>query len=728
MATITIQTRDGSNPQNKLKLYVCVHPEDYREHFSRVASEIWDARDVALCHESQPLADTPDDDFFTDLQEIRLAVVIVTERFLSEPGSARDVILPYFIAHNVPVLPLVRGTISDGLFEKVLGDRQYLSSHTEDDTALPYAYKLRRFLQTVLPDDDLAAQIRNAFRGHVFISYRKVDRAHARRLIDTIRDNPACRDAAIWYDEFLTPGEDFNEEIADAIKSCDLFAMAITPNTLRDQNYIIHTEYPYAKAHGKRVLPVECVPVDRTRLAEHFKDIPECVNRDDAPALTRALTDAFAQNANTDNDPRRDYLIGLAHLYGIGAEPNTERAFARIASAARAGLTEAHIKLAELHQNGDGIPVNREAAIKVLGTLLMRLKHAHEKSGKPADAIAYAKALARMAEMLCEQKKYDDALQYAKDARKIANDLSLKKISDNTYDALVAEYAMLCCEICFCQEKPGMGLIYFAETFFYSDWGTDDADFQRRWVTMWLLLTSHEQDKNQKSLAAANQMVSTAQILYDDSGSAYDKDQLLKCLLRAIHYQSSSEDTLALVQRALALADTMQLSYLSEGVQLQVAQAYVYGAACAQTVPEHSALIQKALDIALSHPHSIKAREHLCTAYYTQYAYFKNAGQCTQADLCLARAVALKRDIANETAIAADYEWLFKLEYMQLPEQMQSAASYLQFQLEKWEAAHKEHPESKAISKAYRARRRTWRWRWIVLPFVTRRAKKKNAE
>jgi hypothetical protein len=333
-----------------------------------------------------------------------------------------------------------------------------------------------------------------------------------------------------------------------------------------------------------------------------------------------------------------------------------------------------------------------------------------------------------MAEMLCEQKKYDDALQYAKDARKIANDLSLKKISDNTYDALVAEYAMLCCEIHFCKKETGRGLAYYAETFFYSDWGTDDADFRRRWITMWLLPASIMQNKSKNSAALAVQMSDTAQVLYDESGSAFDKEQLLKCLLYAIQYQESAEGRQPLLDRALALADTMQLSHLSEAVQLQVAQAYVYGAACAQTVPEHSALIQKALDIALSHPHSIKAREYASVVYFTKYAYFKNAGQCTQADLCLERAVALMRDIANETAIADDYESLFKLEYMQLPEHMQSAASYLQFQLEKWEAAHKEHPESKAIRKAYRARRRTWRWRWIVLPFVTRRAKKKNAE
>jgi hypothetical protein len=172
----------------------------------------------------------------------------------------------------------------------------------------------------------------------------------------------------------------------------------------------------------------------------------------------------------------------------------------------------------------------------------------------------------------------------------------------------------------------------------------------------------------------------------------------------------------------------MQLSPLSEGVQLQMAEAYVYGAACAQEQAEHDILTQKALDITNALSHSIKARECASTIYFTKYTYLKKVEQHAQADLCLEQAVTLMRDVARQSASVRDYKALFKLEYMQLPEQMQSAASYLQFQLEKWEAAHKEHPESKAIRKAYRARRRTWRWRWIVLPFVTRRAKKKNAE
>ena len=58
-----------------------------------------------------------------------------------------------------------------------------------------------------------------------------------------IHENQMFRDIAIWYDEFLVPGEDFNEAIAKAIENSDAFIIAVTPNLLEAGNYILTTEY-----------------------------------------------------------------------------------------------------------------------------------------------------------------------------------------------------------------------------------------------------------------------------------------------------------------------------------------------------------------------------------------------------------------------------------------------------------------------------------------------------
>ena len=74
-------------------------------------------------------------------------------------------------------------------------------------------------------------------------------------LMRLIHKDDFCRDVAIWYDEFLTPGESFNDVIADAMKKSDLFALTVTPDLVNEKNYVMTEEYPKARENGKKVLP-----------------------------------------------------------------------------------------------------------------------------------------------------------------------------------------------------------------------------------------------------------------------------------------------------------------------------------------------------------------------------------------------------------------------------------------------------------------------------------------
>ena len=83
-----------------------------------------------------------------------------------------------------------------------------------------------------------------------------------------------ARDWAIWYDEFLAPGERFDKQIEDAIASCGIFALAVTPIILEKGNYIETDEFSYAIGANKPIFPVEMVPTEEERLIdnEKFKD------------------------------------------------------------------------------------------------------------------------------------------------------------------------------------------------------------------------------------------------------------------------------------------------------------------------------------------------------------------------------------------------------------------------------------------------------------------------
>lgn len=58
----------------------------------------------------------------------------------------------------------------------------------------------------------------------------------------------------VWYDQSLTGGQKWWDEIISKIKQCDLFIFALTPKGLESQ--ACKLEYDYAYAINKRVLPV----------------------------------------------------------------------------------------------------------------------------------------------------------------------------------------------------------------------------------------------------------------------------------------------------------------------------------------------------------------------------------------------------------------------------------------------------------------------------------------
>ena len=46
------------------------------------------------------------------------------------------------------------------------------------------------------------------------------------------------KDAAIWFDDFLMPGEDFGKQIREMLKQADAMILSVTPNLLEKGNYV----------------------------------------------------------------------------------------------------------------------------------------------------------------------------------------------------------------------------------------------------------------------------------------------------------------------------------------------------------------------------------------------------------------------------------------------------------------------------------------------------------
>ena len=355
MVEFRYYTRGGSSPQGKPRVYFTAHPDDFR-FFDDICKEITDRQNCAIFYLDPDVKPEEVADFDLRLSQMQLFVVPVTTKLLLQPNRAMDVDVPLAMLHHIPVLPLMQEGGLDDLFGRRFGDLQYLDKYNTDPTAISYDEKLTKYLESVIVGDLLSAKVRTAFDAYIFLSYRKKDRWYAQELMKLIHKNPLCRDIAIWYDEFLTPGENFNDAIEAALKKSDLFALAVTPNLINEVNYILTIEYPMAKEHGKDILPVEMVLTERQTLSEQYKGIPSPVEKGDSAELERRLSELFKNVAVTkSDDPQHNFIIGLAYLSGIDVEVDHERAVELITGSAEAGCIEAVKKLVSMYQSGEGV-------------------------------------------------------------------------------------------------------------------------------------------------------------------------------------------------------------------------------------------------------------------------------------------------------------------------------------------------------------------------------------
>jgi len=361
------------------KVYFSCHKDDFKPYFKEISEEIMNGRSCAVFYD-EDYDGARDKEFLFDLSKMNLFVMPITTRLLTKPNRALDEELAFALEHKIPVLPLMQESGLEELFNKKFGDLQFLDKYNRDSTAISYDEKLNKYLSSVLLDDKTIKRIRAEFDAQIFLSYRKKDRIHANRLMRLIHKNDFCRDIAIWYDEFLTPGEDFNKTIAEALDKSDLFVLAVTPslleprvdeNGVKHKNYIEEHEYPMAVEAKKPILPTELVYTDKDALAVKYANVPDCVNADDESALTEALLNTakkFVSDEN-DNSPEHNYLIGLAYLDGIDVEVDHARAREMIEYAANANYLEAIDKMIEMSMFGHGV-IRRPSSAAMIWDLL----------------------------------------------------------------------------------------------------------------------------------------------------------------------------------------------------------------------------------------------------------------------------------------------------------------------------------------------------------------------
>ncbi len=412
MGAIKCKTRKNATSKGKARMYFSCHPEDFEIAFEELTNEILQRYDCAIYYYN-PDDEIEMDNLIFEVSQMQMAIIPITTKYLSETNRAYEVEFKIFKEQHIPILPIMLETGLDEIFNQKCGNIQYLTKNENDVTAIKYEEKLMKFMDSVFLNDELIKKIQSAFDAYIFLSYRKKDRRYAQELMKLIHKNDFARDIAIWYDEFLTPGEDFNEVISQALKNSSLFTLLVTPNLINENNYVMETEYPMAKKENKEILPVESVATDRDELNKNFIDIGKCYTVDNELELSDALLKKLHSIAILKNDesPEHNFFIGLAYLMGIDVEIDREKAVKLLEKAAEGELEEAIAKLSSMYYKGDGVAINYEKAFKWQKKLIRIRQEKYLETQKFADGLAICEASEEEGDRYFEQTNLNEAYE-----------------------------------------------------------------------------------------------------------------------------------------------------------------------------------------------------------------------------------------------------------------------------------------------------------------------------
>ncbi len=342
---LKVKSRDGRTSCRRPKVYFSAHPSDFAAYFDKLT-------DILLNHINCDIYYLDKDEAVYDrealgqrISEMSLVIFPVTENFLAGDNRAVDCEVREAICYGVPILPVLAG--GDVLaFNKEVGNFEAV------DMALPdFEERLGQYLNDTLFSGAELERVRKEFAASIFLSYRKKDISYARRLIGMLKSVPSLRDVAIWYDNYLTVGEDYHEEISQALQACDLFALLATPNLVNEDNYVCRTEYPAAIKYGKTVFAAEACPTDRGALANMYRGEYPIFSADDKAGLSAFIEERLKEKLDAVQDtPEHKYYIGTAYYAGIFTDVNRELGVRLLSESAEAGYPPAAAKLIRIRR------------------------------------------------------------------------------------------------------------------------------------------------------------------------------------------------------------------------------------------------------------------------------------------------------------------------------------------------------------------------------------------
>jgi len=366
-STNIIRKARGAKITNQAqRVFLCFDPKNIADK-DVIISNIHDIKygmDCVVSWIETPNENVDKDQLREELRDTQALVLWVTAELLQSVSMGKKPI-EFQIARELkrPIIPIANdGSLFPYFTELVDAIHGIAMSDPE------YHEKLKKQLENFLATEELIEKIeKKAFMARIFLSYRKMDIKKAREFMKKFHNLSGFEAISIWYDNFLTAGRVFDDEIKQSILNSDAFVLLVTPNLLKKNdegkdNYVVSTEFPFARDEGKIIVPVEAESTDSTQFAMMFDRANKAVDVENTDILSETFKTKLGNFAFVEEmDSEQAYYLGMAYLRGYGVEGDFDRAIRLLEVATkvcRESAIRAAEQLAEIYENGIGTNIN----------------------------------------------------------------------------------------------------------------------------------------------------------------------------------------------------------------------------------------------------------------------------------------------------------------------------------------------------------------------------------
>jgi len=364
------KARGEQIPKQAQRVFLCLDPKNIADK-DKLISNIHDMKYGMDCVVSwlETQKDIDEEELRNELHDTHALVVWVTSELLQTVSTGKNLI-EFQIARELkcPIIPIAKDSSLFPYFTELVDAIHGIAISDSE-----YHEKLKKQLETFLAAEELMKEIdEKAFTAKIFLSYRKMDIKKAREFMKKFHDLAGFEAISIWYDNFLTAGRVFDDEIKQSIIKSDAFTLLVTPNLLEKNdkgkdNYVVSTEYPFARDEGKPVVPVEAQKTDIELFERIFRGVEKAAFVDNTESLSAAFKTKLNNSSFEEKmDSERARLLGMAYLKGVGVEKDIDRAIKLLETCAKENDESAYRaarQLADIYFKGIDVNINYDKSL-----------------------------------------------------------------------------------------------------------------------------------------------------------------------------------------------------------------------------------------------------------------------------------------------------------------------------------------------------------------------------